>query len=105
MQKTLSSSQLKEMFSGADGKDDDEVVNPNDVQLEEVPEKKDEKELNAALIEKYFAESEGDKTDPNAFVDDEDEDERDEDSDSEDKENGQTKIAAELDDPYTSDMG
>ena len=52
MQKTLSSSQLKEMFSGADDKDDDEVVRPDDVLLEDKPElKKDEKELNAALIE------------------------------------------------------
>ena len=77
MQKTLSSSQLKEIFAVQDEvdnglKEDDQVQNHEDVELE--MKNKNDQPLNAEVIEKYFAENSEDK-----FVDDEDSDEREDD--------------------------
>jgi hypothetical protein len=71
MQKTLSSTQLKEMLAS----DSNPYQNHEDITLNMSGENKNDQELNAEIIEKYFAENSGSNTDPSSgekYVDDDD---------------------------------
>lgn len=84
MQKTLSSTQLKEMLAS----DSNPYQNHEDITLNMSGENKNDQELNAEIIEKYFAENSGSNTDPSSgekYVDDDDFDDTHQEQDKEDQ--------------------
>lgn len=96
MQKTMSSSQLKEMLSSSSNESEPEQPTlPTSSEDSKEGENENEKALTAEMVEKYFEETETNEKEAEEFLDDDDQNEREESSSEEDDDQREEEISKE----------